>query len=112
MTVGVFHDRLHDRWHKQVLTALRDDTPALSDLLADDVQIYAPILGPLKKKEVSRLNELGDIFLRTFFFRVFFFAFFRTWYDSAFLPFIFFDLILMYYSVMAWLEGVLFLTLW
>lgn len=37
----------------QVLTAGRDDPDALADLLADDVMIYAPILGPLKKKEVS-----------------------------------------------------------
>ena len=37
----------------QVLTAGRDDPDALADLLADDCMIYAPILGPLKKKEVT-----------------------------------------------------------
>lgn len=44
------------RW--QVLTALRDDTGALADLLADDCMIYAPILGPLKKKEVTHSSCL------------------------------------------------------
>ncbi len=42
----------------QVLTAGRDDRDALADLLADDCMVYAPILGPLKKKEVTHASAL------------------------------------------------------
>lgn len=36
-----------------MLKAGRDDPDSLADLLADDFMMYAPILGPLKKKEVT-----------------------------------------------------------
>ena len=42
----------------QVLTAGRDDPDSLADLLADDFMAYAPILGPLKKKEVTNERVL------------------------------------------------------
>ncbi|CAM9651121.1 unnamed protein product [Ectocarpus sp. 12 AP-2014] len=59
-----FRDSIAIALAKQVLTALRDDTGALADLLADDCMIYAPILGPLKKKEIiqSATVDLVDFF--------------------------------------------------
>ncbi|CAM9522130.1 unnamed protein product, partial [Hapterophycus canaliculatus] len=49
---------------KQVLTAGRDDPDTLADLLADDCMVYAPILGPLKKKPFvqSATVDLADFF--------------------------------------------------
>lgn len=35
-----------------MLAAYRTDPDSLADLLADDLQVYGPILGPLKKREV------------------------------------------------------------
>lgn len=46
----------------KVLTAGRDDPDALADLLAEDVMIYAPIFGPLKKKEVGGDTDEADHF--------------------------------------------------
>ncbi|CAM9342130.1 unnamed protein product [Ascophyllum nodosum] len=45
-----FRDPIAIALVKQVLSAARDDPESLNDLLAEDVQIYAPIVGPLKKK--------------------------------------------------------------
>eukprot|EP00752_Nemacystus_decipiens_P009512 g8503.t1 len=59
-----FRDAVAIALAKQVLTAGRDDPESLADLLADDLMAYAPILGPLKKKEFvqSTTVDLADFF--------------------------------------------------